>query len=96
MQRYIIGLHVFGFLPLFYAIIYYIGDVWAYLTSDDEEELEQIELWQVKVYTFFFDCFTVFSCIFCFRDILMVYYGMHLYCLRCRFIRFPFTLHGIW
>lgn len=48
MQQYIIGLHVFGFLPLFYAIVYYIGDVWAYLTSDDEEELEQINLWQVK------------------------------------------------
>lgn len=47
MQRYIIGLHVFGFLPLFYAIIYYLGDVWNYLTSDDEEEIEQIQLWQV-------------------------------------------------
>lgn len=92
MQRYIIGLHVFGFLPLFYAIIYYIGDVWAYLTSDDEEELEQIELWQVNVHLFL----DLFSCIYCFRDILMVYYGMHLYCLRCKFIRFRFTLHGIW
>lgn len=50
MQRYIIGLHVFGFLPLFYAIIYYIGDVWTYLTSDDEEELDEIQLWQVKYF----------------------------------------------
>lgn len=93
MQRYIIGLHVFGFLPLFYAIIYYIGDVWAYLTSDDEDELEKVHLWQVN--TQIFKSCNVFSCIFCFRGIHMVYYGMHLYCLHCRFIRFQFTLHGI-
>lgn len=49
MQRYIIGLHVFGFLPLFYAIIHYVGDVWTYLTSDDEEELQKIHMWKVKL-----------------------------------------------
>lgn len=47
MQQYMIGLNVFGFFPLFYAIVYYLGDVWSYLTSDDEEELEEIHMWQV-------------------------------------------------
>lgn len=63
MQRYIIGLHVFGFLPLFYAIIYYLGDVWAYLTSDDDEEIEQIQLWQVK-FNLHFWIASIFSCVF--------------------------------
>lgn len=44
------GLNVFGFIPLFYAIIYYLGDVWTYLTSDDEEELEEVQIWQVRIH----------------------------------------------
>lgn len=47
MKQYVSGLCLFGFLPLFYAIIYYFGDVWTYLTSDDEDELEEIHIWQV-------------------------------------------------
>lgn len=47
IQQYIVGLNVFGFIPLFYAIIYYLGDVWTYLTSDDEDELEEVQIWQV-------------------------------------------------
>ncbi|KAJ3622764.1 hypothetical protein MTP99_019044 [Tenebrio molitor] len=46
MKQYVSGLCLFGFLPLFYAIIYYFGDVWTYLTSDDEDELEEIHIWQ--------------------------------------------------
>ncbi|EFA11505.1 protein jagunal [Tribolium castaneum] len=46
MKQYVAGLCLFGFLPLFYAIIYYFGDVWTYLTSDDEDELEEIHIWQ--------------------------------------------------
>lgn len=48
MQQYIVGLNVFGFFPLFYAIVYYAGDAWTYLTSDDEEELEEVQMWQVS------------------------------------------------
>lgn len=49
IQQYIVGLNVFGFIPLFYAIIYYLGDVWTYLTSDDEEEIDEVQLWQVRL-----------------------------------------------
>lgn len=46
MRNYMIGLGLFGFLPLFYAIIYYFKDVWTYLTFEEEEELEEIHIWQ--------------------------------------------------
>lgn len=39
-----IGIIVLGFGPLFYAFVYYISDVWAYLTVGKDEE---IQLWQV-------------------------------------------------
>lgn len=50
MRRYMFGLIIFGYLPLLYAIIYYFRDVWTYLTFEDEEELEVIHMWQVKIY----------------------------------------------
>lgn len=43
-----IGLILFGFLPLLYALIYYLSDVWTYLTFEEEEELEDIHIWQVN------------------------------------------------
>lgn len=44
-----IGLFLFGFLPLFYAIIYYFSDVWTYLRADeDDESLEEVQFWQVQ------------------------------------------------
>ncbi|KAJ8950361.1 hypothetical protein NQ314_007896, partial [Rhamnusium bicolor] len=46
MRNYIMGLALFGFLPLVYAIIYYFSDVWTYLTFDEEEDLEEIKMWQ--------------------------------------------------
>lgn len=43
-----IGLVLFGFMPLLYAIIYYFSDVWTYLSADeDDESLEEVEIWQV-------------------------------------------------
>lgn len=78
IQQYIVGLNVFGFIPLFYAIIYYLGDVWTYLTSDDEDELEEVQIWQVNtnVKTI---CYPTLHCKFCSRAILMDFCGMHLY-----------------
>lgn len=49
MKRYMVGLILFGFLPLLYAVIYYFSDVWTYLTSEDEEEIAQIHMWQVQL-----------------------------------------------
>lgn len=53
MRNYIIGLVVFGYLPLIYAIVYYFGDVWVYLTYDEEEdanELDEVHMWQGMSY----------------------------------------------
>lgn len=49
MKQYIAGLIVFGFVPLFYAIIYYFGDVWTYLVPDDDDDLDDILMWQVFI-----------------------------------------------
>ncbi|KAF2905593.1 hypothetical protein ILUMI_00570 [Ignelater luminosus] len=46
MQQYIVGIIIFGYLPLVYAVIYYCKDVWIYLTSQDEYELDHIHWWQ--------------------------------------------------
>lgn len=50
MRRYMVGLILFGFLPLLYAIIYYFRNVWTYLTFEDEEELEEIHMWLVDIH----------------------------------------------
>lgn len=47
MRNYMIGLISFGFLPLFYALIYYLSDVWTYLTFEEDDELDDIHIWQV-------------------------------------------------
>lgn len=44
MERYMMGIGVFGFCPLLYAIIYYFSDVWAYVNRGDTKH---IETWQV-------------------------------------------------
>ncbi|CAG9855425.1 unnamed protein product [Phyllotreta striolata] len=46
MKKYMTGLLLFGFLPLFYAIVYYFSDVWIYLTFEDKDELEDVHMWQ--------------------------------------------------
>ncbi|GLV46301.1 jagunal [Carabus blaptoides fortunei] len=43
MKRYMYGIAVFGYGPLLYAIFYYFGDVWTYLTSDD---VDDVKMWQ--------------------------------------------------
>ncbi|XP_018322679.1 protein jagunal [Agrilus planipennis] len=46
MKQYIAGLCIFGYLPLLYALVYYCKNVWIYLTSDDDDELDNIQWWQ--------------------------------------------------
>ncbi|KAB0801175.1 hypothetical protein PPYR_05529 [Photinus pyralis] len=46
MQQYIIGIIIFGYLPLLFGIVYYCSQVWTYLTSQDADELEKIQMWQ--------------------------------------------------
>lgn len=54
MRQYMIGIGVFGYLPILYAVVYYCKDVWIYLTSDDEEELESVQYWRVSVLNRFY------------------------------------------
>lgn len=44
MQKYIIGLCVFGFLPLIYCFLYYFGDVWEYFTLDSGVDIEDTDV----------------------------------------------------
>ncbi|KAG6446171.1 protein jagunal [Manduca sexta] len=49
LRRYMYGIVGLGFLPLLYCVLYYCGDVWRYLTRDEDEEDSsevEIELWQ--------------------------------------------------
>jgi Jagunal, ER re-organisation during oogenesis len=39
-----IGIGVFGILPLLYGGVYYFSDAWSYITSGDKEKLF---VWQV-------------------------------------------------
>ncbi|CAH1402136.1 unnamed protein product [Nezara viridula] len=47
MKRYMMGITLFGILPILYATIYYLPDVWTYITTGETEE---IELWQEYPY----------------------------------------------
>jgi uncharacterized membrane protein len=51
MQKYMIGVIVFGFFPIFYCFIYYLSDVIEYLQLDEDTDLEdtEIKIWQVVV-----------------------------------------------
>lgn len=46
MQQYIVGIIIFGYFPLLFGAVYYCNQVWTYLTSEDLDELEQIQRWQ--------------------------------------------------
>ncbi|XP_014364323.2 protein jagunal [Papilio machaon] len=48
LRRYMYGIVFLGFGPLLYCLIYYCGDVWRYLTKDEDEDISEIdiELWQ--------------------------------------------------
>lgn len=49
LRRYMYGITALGFGPLLYCMLYYCGDVWRYLTMDEDEDVSSevdIELWQ--------------------------------------------------
>lgn len=51
MQKYMIGVVVFGLLPILYCIIHYMNDVVAYMKLDEDidlEDAEEIMVWQVS------------------------------------------------
>ena len=49
MQKYIVGVVVFGILPVFYCIIHYMNDVIDYIQLDEDTDIEDtdIKVWQV-------------------------------------------------
>ena len=52
MQKYMIGVVVFGLFPVLYCIIYYMSDVIEYLQLDEDTDLEDtdIKIWQVNAH----------------------------------------------
>lgn len=48
LRQYVYGIVALGFCPLLYCVLYYCGDVWRYLSHDDEDDSSEvdIELWQ--------------------------------------------------
>lgn len=51
MQKYMIGVVVFGLLPILYCIIHYMNDVVAYMKLEkgtDLEDVDEIVVWQVS------------------------------------------------
>lgn len=52
MQKYMIGVIVFGLIPVFYCIIHYMNDVISYMQLEDGVELEDVDnilVWQVSL-----------------------------------------------
>ncbi|KAL9872171.1 jagunal [Glossina fuscipes fuscipes] len=52
MQEYMFAIGLFALLPLLYCFIYYFGDVWEYLTLNENIDLEETEifLWRGMPY----------------------------------------------
>jgi hypothetical protein len=51
MQKYMIGVVVFGILPILYCILHYMNDVIAYMKLEegtDLEDVDEIMVWQVR------------------------------------------------
>lgn len=55
MQKYMIGVVVFGLVPVVYCLIHYAGDVSAYMKLDENTDLEDAEnimVWMVSLSQF--------------------------------------------
>lgn len=50
MQKYMIGVLVFGLLPVFYCFFYYLSDVIDYIQLEEDVDIEDTEIlmWQVR------------------------------------------------
>lgn len=54
MQKYMIGVVVFGIVPVIYCIVHYMNDVINYMQLDEDtalDEAENILVWQVSPMT---------------------------------------------
>lgn len=54
MQKYMVGVLVFGLIPIIYCVVHYMTDVMEYLKLDEDTELEDAEnilVWQVNIRT---------------------------------------------
>ncbi|XP_059485701.1 protein jagunal [Neocloeon triangulifer] len=56
MQRYVIGIGVFGILPLLYAAGYYFSEAWAYISTGDKDKLF---VWQGYPYAILWYAFII-------------------------------------
>lgn len=55
MQKYMIGVVVFGLFPIAYCLIHYWSDVWEYMKLEkgtDLEDVENILVWMVSLSQF--------------------------------------------
>lgn len=50
MKKYMVGLGIFGILPMIYCLIYYFRDAIDYLTLEEDVDVEdtEIHMWQVR------------------------------------------------
>ncbi|KPJ03444.1 Protein jagunal [Papilio xuthus] len=64
LRRYMYGIVFLGFGPLLYGLVYYCGDVWRYLTKDEDEDTSEmdIELWQGFPYGLLWYAFIFLAC----------------------------------
>lgn len=55
MKKYMVGLGIFGILPMIYCLIYYFRDAIDYLTLEEDVDVEdtEIHMWQVRIYEAF-------------------------------------------
>lgn len=44
MQKYMIGVLVFGYLPIIYCFAYYFGDVMEYMHLEEDQDIEDTEI----------------------------------------------------
>lgn len=51
MQKYMIGVVVFGLFPVLYCILHYMNDVIDYIQLDNDIDIEDtdIKVWQVNI-----------------------------------------------
>uniref|UniRef100_A0A8D8SC56 Protein jagunal n=1 Tax=Cacopsylla melanoneura TaxID=428564 RepID=A0A8D8SC56_9HEMI len=64
MKKYIYGILAFGYLPIFYAVIYYFSDFWTYITLDPDEDIEdkeEIQMWHGYPYGLLWYIFIVLA-----------------------------------
>lgn len=54
MKKYMVGLGIFGILPMIYCLIYYFRDAIDYMTLEEDVDVEdtEIHMWQVRTKLF--------------------------------------------